>query len=159
MTNINPLLSNCYKFIIDRGDSKLELFGQTVSLPGIKLSVSPQPTTLGVQIPVATNTFTFESLILEFIVDENIENWKSIYDWMSSIGNISNDTDNEMYRTWATTAYLRVLGSNYYPINKTAVFHYVIPTALSALTFRSDLGDSTPMKARVTFSYSYYDFD
>ena len=91
MTNINPLLTNAYKFDIKRGDDKLSLFGQGVVLPGLKLNVQPQPTTLGIQIPVAVNTFNFEPLALEFIVDENLENWKSIYDWMKSIGNIKND--------------------------------------------------------------------
>ena len=92
-TNINPLYSNLYKFTLGRGDSKLTLLGQKVTVPGIQLSTQGQPTTLGVQIPVATNTFTFEALRLEFMVDANLENWKSIYDWMKVIGNISNDTE------------------------------------------------------------------
>ena len=76
---------------LGRGDDKLVLFGQNVSVPGIQMNTQPQPTTLGTQIPISVNTFNFEALSLTFIVDENIQNWKSIYDWMKSIGNIEND--------------------------------------------------------------------
>ena len=93
-------------------DEKLSLFGQKVSVPGVQLSVQPQPTTLGVQIPVAVNTFTFEPLSLEFLVDQNIENWKSIYDWMKAIGNIENDQDNTLYQSWSSYAELNILESS-----------------------------------------------
>ena len=158
MTNINPLLTNAYKFDIKRGDDKLSLFGQGVVLPGLKLNVQPQPTTLGIQIPVAVNTFNFEPLALEFIVDENLENWKSIYDWMKSIGNIKNDVDNTPYHTWDTYAILTILGPNYFPNGKSVKFWYAIPTQISGISFKSDASDSTPMKARVSFEYSYYEF-
>jgi hypothetical protein len=159
MTNINPLLTNTYRFSIGRGDEKLTLFGQGVGIPGVKLNTQPQPTTLGIQIPVAVNTFNFEPLNLEFIVDENLENWKSIYDWMKSIGNISNDVDNTRYHTWDTSANLDILGSNYLPLNgKTIRFYYAIPVSLSGINFKSDASDSAPIKARVSFEYSYYEF-
>lgn len=160
MTNINPLFSNCYNFTIERGDDKLKLFGQQVAVPGLAMNVQPQPTALGVQIPIAVNTFNFNPLELNFIVDENIDNWKSIYDWMKSIGNIDNDKEGSEYSSWATTANLQILKSNYYPLsNRNFTFYNVIPTDLSALNFRSDISDTNPVTATVRFTYSHYRID
>lgn len=155
-TNINPLYSNLYKFTLGRGDSKLTLLGQKVTVPGIQLSTQGQPTTLGVQIPVATNTFTFEALRLEFMVDANLENWKSIYDWMKVIGNISNDTETTPYQDWASYATLNILQSSYCPGDRTFNSYYLIPVALSGLPFTSQASDTFNVMANVTFSYSYY---
>ena len=158
MTNINPLYTNAYKFVLGRGNDKLELFGQMVSVPGVQLNTQPQPTTLGTQIPIAVNTFTFDPLSLNFIVDEKIENWKSIYDWMKAIGNISNDTENTTYQSWSSYATLYILNTCYTPMNgKTFTFYHLIPTALSTISFRSDVSDTNPVNAKVTFAYSYYD--
>lgn len=156
MTNINPLLSNCYNMVLGRGDKKLVLFGQNVSVPGIRLATQPQPTTLGTQIPVAVNSFTFDALELAFIVDENIENWKSIYDWMRAIGNIENDTENTPYHEWASYSILTILQSSYLRTTIDFQFMCLVPVALSALNFRSDISDTNPVTAKVVFQYSHY---
>jgi hypothetical protein len=157
MTNINPLQTNYYNFSISKGDENIKLFCQSIALPGIQLNTQQQPTILGTQIPVAVNTFSFEPLKVEFIVDENLENWKSIFDWMKQIGNIEDDISNIPYQQWSADASLTILQSNYYP-NMNISFYYVIPVSLSALNFRSDASDSTPIKSIATFSYSHYMF-
>ena len=160
MTNINPLFSNCYNFTLGRGDEKLELFGQSISIPGVQLNTQPQPTTLGTQIPIAVNTFTYEPLSLNFIVDENIENWSSIYTWMKEIGNVYNDTENTPYQEWASSASLTILNSSYLQLNnKTFRFYYIVPVSLSSISFRSDISDTNPTTAKVSFQYSYYDIE
>jgi len=158
MTNINQLQTNYYNFSINKGSENIKLFCQTVALPGVQLNTQPQPTILGIQIPVAVNTFTFEPLRVEFLIDEDLENWKSIFDWMKQIGNISDDVSNVPYNQWATTANLTILASNYFP-NMNIAFYYVVPVALSGIPFRSDSNDSAPLKATATFAYSYYAFE
>lgn len=159
MTNINYLRTNAFKFTIDRGSNQLELFCQATGLPGVKLSSSPQPTILGTQIPVATNTFAFDPLVVEFIVDENLDNWKSVFDWMKEIGNISNDTEGTPYQTWSATATLTPMTPEFCPLsNRIITFYYVIPVDLGGLSFKADINDPVPIKCRVTFSYAYYSF-
>lgn len=160
MTNITPILTNAFKFTIDRGSDNLELFCQATGLPGVKLSVQPQPTTLGIQIPVATNTFAFDPLTVEFLVDGNMENWKSVYTWMKEIGNISDDVSGTLYQTWSATAYLTPLTPQFCALPGGRVkFYYVIPVDLGGLSFKADINDPTPVKCRVTFNYSYYTFE
>jgi len=159
MSNINTIQTNAFKFTIDRGNDNLELFCQATGLPGVKLSVQPQPTILGIQIPVATNTFSFDPLIIEFLVDANLNNWKSIYDWMREIGNMENDTSGTYYQSWSTTARLTPLTPQLCPISDRVItFHYVVPVELGALGFKADINDPTPIKCRVSFAYSYYSF-
>jgi hypothetical protein len=158
MSSINTLLTNAFKFTIDRGHNNIELFCQAAGLPGVKLSTQPQPTTLGTQIPIATNTFTFDPLLIEFFIDQNLDNWKSIYDWMKAIGNIS-DASSEPYQDWATEARLIPMNPSLCPIgNRTITFYHVIPVDLGGIGFKADVNDPTQTKCRVAFAYSYYSF-
>jgi uncharacterized ubiquitin-like protein YukD len=47
--------------------------------------LSGPPTILGTTIPVPTMTIQFEQLNVEFLVDSNLANWKSIYSWIITI--------------------------------------------------------------------------
>ena len=60
-------------------------FCQSASLPGISISSISVPTPLKA-IDIAGDEVTFEELSIKFIVDENMKNWLSIYDWIIGLG-------------------------------------------------------------------------
>ena len=64
---------------------KVEFFTTEVNLPGITLgdAIFPTPFT---DIPVMGDKLTFDNLTVSFIVDEFLENYISIHEWMTSIG-------------------------------------------------------------------------
>ena len=45
--------------------------------------MSNQPDLLPVKHP--SKNVSFDNLTIEFIVDENLENWRELYDWMRTI--------------------------------------------------------------------------
>ena len=64
---------------------KVEFFTTTATLPGISLGDAVFPTPYK-EIPVMGDKLTYENLTVNFIVDEYLENYKTLHDWMSAIG-------------------------------------------------------------------------
>lgn len=156
--NINPLYSNYFKLTFSRGTSQFELMCQRANLPGITIGETKQPTTLGTTIPIPTLSATFEPLRVEFIVDNDLTNWKSIYSWMRNVTNISEDNQyNIDYQSWHIKATLDILD----PVNCNDVllsftFNNVIPISLGGINFQTDNSDVNLVKTTASFAYSYY---
>ena len=58
---------------------------QTANIPGISLDEVQQPTRLK-SIALPGSTLSFASLDLSFLVDENLNNYKEVHDWLIGIG-------------------------------------------------------------------------
>jgi hypothetical protein len=161
--NTNPLYSNYFQFTVKRGTKKLELMTQRVNLPGLTVPDHPQGTIFGTTVPVPTLAANYEPLSIEFIVDENLENWKSIYSWIRNITNIKDaNSDNAVYGQWHGSATLTIPNTNFRyggcTSNVLSVsFVHIVPTKLSGLIFQSDTSDVNILKATCMFKYSYYE--
>lgn len=136
------------------------------NLPGVTIPDQPQPTIFGTTIPVPATTIQYDPLSIEFIVDSNLTNWKSIYSWIRNLTNISDSTTNNIeYQDWhRDTAQLQLIS----PLNKydacidpilTVTFFNLIPVKLSSLTFQTDSSDVPHLKASCLFKYSYYSME
>ena len=64
---------------------KVEFFITACNLPGINLGEAVFPTPLK-QIPIQGDELTFENLSVSFLVDENLQNYKELHDWLIGIG-------------------------------------------------------------------------
>ena len=64
---------------------EVEFFIQTVNLPGISLGSATVPTSL-YDYPVPGDKITYQSLDISFLVDENLNNYKELHDWMLGLG-------------------------------------------------------------------------
>jgi len=157
--DINPLYNSYFRLIFGRGTKQMELMCQRANLPGISVPDQPQPTTLGITIPVPTLVASFETLNVEFIVDSQLNNWQSLYGWIRNLTNIQTVENYNLpggYQDWHHQANLYV----YNPADNCeilrATFHYIIPTRLSGLVFQADSSDALIQKATCSFKYSYY---
>ena len=63
----------------------IEFFCQTANVPGISLGEQTQETGL-VDIPVPGDKITYQDLSISFLLDENLNNWKELHDWMTGLG-------------------------------------------------------------------------
>lgn len=159
----NPLYSNYFQFVIKRGTRQLELMTQRVNLPGLTVPDQAQGTIFGTTVPVPTLGANYEPLSIEFIVDENLENWKSLYSWMRNITNIKDAvSDNLKYADWHASATLTLPNTNFrYSGCSTNVlsvkFVHLVPVKLSGLMFQSDSTDVNILKSTCMFRYSYYE--
>lgn len=158
--NINNLYGNYFSLKIDRGTDSIELMVQKANLPGIVVPDQPQPTILGTTVPVPTLAIQYEPLSVEFMVDSNLENWKSIYSWIRDITNIETAEDYDLaYRYWHHTASLilhpTINCDTPNPV-LTVSFANIVPIRLSGLIFQTDVADVPILKATCVFKFSHY---
>ena len=169
-TSFSNLYGNYFIFSVNRpteGQSNtpsteiLELMVQKVNLPGLTVPDVPQPTTLGITIPVPTLAVQYESLNVEFLVDGQLENWKSLYSWMRNLANIENDTGYNLdtYQQWHGSASLilpQPIDCDTPSPNLTVSFSNLVPTRLTGLIFQADVTDAPILKASCSFRFSHY---
>ena len=121
-----------------------------------------------VPIPVIGNA-TFDNFTVDFIVDENLENYMEIHNWMRSISGAIDDSD---YFEWksdlrpsindkeprpsVSAGTLQVLNNNNLN-NFDVVFKDLFPVNLSTLSFDVTGGDNDYFIATATFKYTLYE--
>ena len=132
----------------------------SVGLPGISLGEINQPTPfMPTQVP--GNDLTWEPLNVTFLVDENLNCWREMYDWLNGIGfpneyaEYKNQKTNKQLYSDAT---LTILNSNM-NANYIVKFSDLFPTSLSEVAFDSAAGDIEGIKATATFRYLTYSYE
>ena len=140
--NINPLADVQFKFDIATLPNT-SFFIQTVNLPGITLEAAVMATPQLQNLSRHTGIITYETLELNFMVDEYLKNWQEIYEWI--VG------DENKY----TSAVLTILSSS---MNPTMEIHFkdIFPTSLSGIAFDSTTTDPVYQVATVNFNYTEY---
>ena len=162
---------------------KTTWFCTAANIPGITLGEAMYPTPM-VDINLTGDKLTFETLNITFIVDEELQNYRELWDWMVGIGAPVNHSQWEAVLSKGDSG-VRLFGtkdadprtkltyeeSNLYSdatlivynsknIPKVNVnFKNMFPTSLSSLEYSQDLTDVEYFKASATFRYLYYEFE
>lgn len=155
-TNTNYLRNNGFVFTIQRLPA-VQYFCQGFSLPDIAFNEIEQPTPyLNVKHP--PTKLKLDSFKISFIVDEDMVNWREVYDWMRSIVNF--DTDNYFINPndHFSDATLIVLSSASRE-NLRFKFKSCFPTSLSGIDFSTTVSDSEPVLATVSFAYDSFEVE
>ena len=104
------------------------------------------------------NKLSFQNLDVTFLVDEDLANWKEIYDWMRTIYLMdSHDKFEEKIGTHFSDGTLHTLNSAMLP-NKEIRFRNLLPVNITGLQFDSAVNDIEPFTSEITFAYDYYEF-
>jgi hypothetical protein len=148
---------------------KVTYFCTAVTIPGISLTAVDRPTSLA-NIPMVGDTVTYENFDMSFIVDENLENYREIYDWMMNIGfpdshsqfrgqerrdrsGISRLGDRELYDDLMIT----VLSSKNNAVVVVRLYE-AWPVQLSGLEYTQTGTDTEYLTCDVSWAYTHYDF-
>ena len=94
MVDINKsiLNKNNFKLIIQKTPT-VEYYAQTVTIPGLTFSETIQATGIGVDAYFPGDKISFDTLNVSFLVDEDLENYQEMYNWMTQIVPISDSKD------------------------------------------------------------------
>jgi hypothetical protein len=165
--NISPLSPNGFMFSVKKLP-QINFFCQQVNLPGITLGAPEFGNPFNVA-PIPGETLTYDSLDVQFLVDENMENYRAIYNWVVALGfpetytqylNFVNSNElnqtSELAKNYSD-ATLTILGSNNKPVQNIQ-FHDTFPVSISSLTFQSTNQDVQYLVGTATFRYGYYKF-
>jgi len=90
---------------------KVEFFAISATIPAIALSDVVIPTPFK-SIPMMGDQLTFDNLSITYIVDEYLENFLSIHEWMTAIGFPKNRTQFSEFRSNTSNTPSARLGSN-----------------------------------------------
>jgi hypothetical protein len=166
-SNLSPLSPVGFQFSIQKIPD-VTYFAQEVNIPGIILG-EPEYGTPFARVPVPGETLQYEPLVVQFLVDEDMTNYKAIYNWIVALGfpethdqylNLQDSDNRGLLRELATNysdATLTVLNSNNRP-SETIQFIDMFPTSLDSLQFSSQQGDIQYIVGRAQFRFSYYKF-
>ena len=158
-------------------------FCTAANVPGITLGEAMFATPMS-DMFITGDKLTFETLNITFIVDEELQNYRELWDWMVGIGApVSHsqwettlakgdgavrtfgtpDADPRTKRTFDESnlysdATLIVYNSKNIP-KVNVKFKNMFPTSLSSLEYSQELTDVEYFKASATFRYLYYEFE
>ena len=144
--NRNFLSPVGFKFSLAK-EPKVAFMCNSARIPEITLGVAKQPTYLKM-IDVPGEILTYGDLTLKFLVDENMENYMAIHNWLTGLGfpetaeqykNLTTDDQGIRDSKEAfSDGSLSILNSNYRSI-AIVIFRDLFPVSLSSLEF-----DATP---------------
>ena len=162
---------------------KTTWFCTAANVPGITLGEASYPTPMA-DMFITGDKLTFDTLNITFMVDEELQNYRELWDWLVGIG------APKQHSQWSTTltkgdGAVRTFGtpdtdtrtkttyeeSNLYSDSTLIVYnskntpkvnvHFknMFPTTLSALEYSQELTDVEYFKATASFRYLYYEFE
>ena len=163
--NRNFLSPSGFQFNLARAP-KVDFFSNSTRIPGIQLGNIDVGNYLKA-IPVPGDQIQFEDLTLQFLVDENMENFLEIHNWLYGLGypksvdqfgdliRAANDGGIDNLRQFSDGT-LTVLNSNFVPMSYIK-FKDLFPISLSTLEFTASESDYSYFTATVTFKYLIYE--
>mgnify|MGYP000190387553 CR=1 FL=1 len=157
-SNLSYLSPAGFKFALGRYPD-VNYFCQTANLPGVSISTIPFITPLK-DLDAPGDEVTFDDLTIRFIVDENMHNWLSIWEWINMLGYSTESLAKEREirderGELATEAVLTILTSNMNP-QMHFRFQDCFPLNLSSIEFDSKASDVDYVTATVSFRYDVY---
>jgi len=161
--NRNFLSGVAFKFNLTKLP-KVDFFSNSARIPELNLELAKQPSYLK-NIDVPGERLTFGDLTLQFLVDENMENYIAVYDWLKGLGfpettkqfkELTTDEDGQRDQKEAfSDGTLRILNSNYREVAKVK-FEDIFPISLTSLEFDATNTDIQYFTAQASFKYTIY---
>jgi len=161
--NRNFLSGVAFKFNLAKFP-KVDFFSNSARIPELNLELTTQPSYLKT-IDVPGERLTYGDFTLRFLVDENMENYISVYNWLTGLGfpettkefaDLIKDKDGQRDPKEAfCDGTLRILNSNFREVAKVK-FNDLFPTSLTSLDFDATNTDIQYFTAEATFKYTVY---
>lgn len=147
MSNFNFLSPLGFQFVLTNSPNTQRLI-QSVTVPGMNLgsTITPTPFTRIVN----PGNISYGDLSVTMKIDEEMEAYDEIFDWMERLGHPDSF---EQYQNERVDARLLVLGSNKRPI-RDFTFTDVYPNSISELQFDVTLSDVQYFTFNVTFAFN-----
>ena len=166
ISNRNFLSPGGFRFTLAKYP-KIAYYCQSANIPAISVGELTQPTPFR-PIPFE-GVLSYQTLSLRFLVDEGLENYLIIHNWMRGLGvpekfkerqdmldaNPNNFTPGIGEKEFADGT-LTVLNSNFQP-SFNIVFRDMFPIALNTLEFDAALSDTEYFNSVVEFNYLDYE--
>lgn len=160
-TMLNMLSPLNFKFTLKRAPN-LNFFVQKINIPGISLPKVDTPNPL-IKIPLSGDHLEYDELDVTFKVDENLQNYLEIHNWVRSLGKpffeeYANLSKKAIYtgEGLKSDIVVTVLTSQKNP-NYEFVFKDAHPISISSISFESTDESVNYIEATARFVYTIFD--
>jgi len=161
--NRNFLSPIGFKFTLAK-EPKVSFFSNSARIPEINLGTAIQPTYLK-DLDVPGDKLTYGDFSLRFLVDENMENYMAVHNWLTGLGFpettqqfkdlTTNDDGVRDLKEQFSDGSLHILNSNFRDV-AIVKFKDLFPTYLTSLEFEATDTDVNYFTAEVSFKYTVY---
>lgn len=150
-TNRNYLSPLGFQLKLERFEG-VDFFCQSAGIPEINMPFTEVPTRFR-NFPITPGGgVTYGDLTLQFIVDEDLVNYKSVHDWIRKNGGAEEHSPDEIE---FSAGQLHITTSSY-NVNHIIDFERLFPISLTGLSFDATGTDQEYFTAQVTFKYTNY---
>jgi hypothetical protein len=163
INNRNFLSPVGFKFTLSK-EPKISFFCNSSRIPEINLGNAIQPSYLK-DIDVPGDKLTYGDFSLRFLVDENLENYMAVHNWLTGLGYpettqefkdlTTDDSGVRDLKYQFSDGSLHILNSNFRDV-AIVKFKDLFPTYLTSLEFEASDSDINYFTAEVTFKYTVY---
>lgn len=163
INNRNFLSPVGFKFTLSK-NPKIPFFCNSARIPEISLGSAIQSTYLK-DLDVPGDRLSYGDFSLRFLVDENMENYMAVHNWLTGLGFpettqqfkdlITNDDGVRDLKEQFSDGSLHILNSNFRDV-AIVKFRDLYPTYLTSLEFQASDTDIRYFTAEVTFKYTIY---
>ena len=161
--NRNFLAPVGFKFTLAKYP-KVDFFSNSARIPEISLGTAVQPSYLK-DIDIPGEKLTYGDLTIRFLVDENMENYMAVHNWLKGIGfpetpqqfkDQITDTDGRIDEKLVfSDGSLHILNSNFQDV-AIVKFQDLFPVGLTSLEFDATETDINYFTAEVSMRYTVY---
>jgi len=150
--NRNFLIPVGFKLKLERFDG-VDFFCQRANLPDVTMPSTELQTRFRAAPIIGGGGVTYGDLNLTFIIDEDLKNYSSIWNWIRDNGNA--ETDGEVEGLGYSNGQLMIATSNY---NESFFidFENLFPVSLTDIQFDASITDVEYFTATVAFKYRRY---
>jgi hypothetical protein len=143
---------------------KVSFFSNSTRIPEINMGTAIQPTYLK-DLDVPGDKLSYGDFSLRFLVDENMENYMTVHNWLTGLGYpettqqfkdlTTNDDRIRDLKEQFSDGSLHILNSNF-RTQAIVKFRDLFPTSLTSLEFEASDTDINYFTAEVGFKYTVY---
>ena len=161
--NRNFLAPVGFKFTLAKYP-KVDFFSNSARIPEITLGTAIEPSYLK-DIDIPGEKLTYGDLIIRFLVDENMENYMAVHNWLKGIGfpespsqfrdQTTNDEGIRDEKEVFSDGSLHILNSNFQDV-AIVKFQDLFPVGLTSLEFDATEADINYFTAEVSMRYTVY---
>lgn len=158
--NLNLLAQNNFLYEIDRCPG-VAYFAKNVELPGMLIGHAEENNPFSA-IPLPGDSISFETLSVTFLVDEDLNNYFSIVDWIYGLAGPANFVQRQKFledkgepHSEITLLIMDAQKRTRYSIR----YNDCLPASISKLSLVTDNTGVEYQTATATFVYSYYEYE
>ena len=134
----------------------VNFFCQSCNLPGLSAGQFLQVTPLR-DMPIAGDKVQMNELRVRFVIDEELQNWLEIYNWIKTITFPDNQEQYKQENVYSD-GMLTLLTSNK-NVQYVAKFTNLFPIDLTDIEMSSDVADAEVVASDATFAYTTYNIE